>query len=89
MKKVLIAGLIAVSGIAHAEDISVAAGRCGAFHFVKNNLVKANLASNHAENKGKMQVAANRWIELAKTNPSEAVKQATWSCIYTLKMDIK
>lgn len=87
MKQVLIAGLIAVSSVAHAEDISVAAGRCGAFHLVRNNLDKAQLAANHAENKGKMQVAANRWLELAKTNPKEAVAQAQMSCIYTLRID--
>jgi len=86
MKKVFIAGLIAVSGLAHA-DISREAGRCAAYMmFVKKNNEDARIAMNHAENKGKMQVAANRWVELAQSNPKEAVQQAQYACIFSLRM---
>ena len=86
MKKVLIAGLIAVSGLAHA-DISQEAGRCAAYMLlVKKSNEDARIAMNHAENKGKMQVAANKWVDLAQSNPSEAVKQAQMACIYHLRM---
>jgi hypothetical protein len=85
MKKLLIASLLATSGVAYA-DISREAGRCAAYYFVRNDLANAQIASNHAENKGKMQVAANAWVELAKTNPKEAVQQAQMACIYKLRM---
>ena len=84
MKKTLFVALMVITGIAHAEDISVAAGRCGAYMMVKNDLTKARLAINNAENKGKMQVAANNWIDLAKTDPKSAAQQGAWSCVYTL-----
>lgn len=88
MKKILIASLIAMSGIAHA-DISQEAGRCAAYMlFVKKNNESARIAMNHAENKGKMQVAANRWVELAQSNPKEAISQAQMACIYHLRLNM-
>jgi hypothetical protein len=86
MKSVILACSIAVSGIAHA-DISKEAGRCAAYMLlVKKSNEDARIAMNHAENKGKMQVAANQWVDLAQSNPSEAVKQAQMACIYHLRM---
>ena len=78
-----------VSGTAFA-DISQSAGICGAYQlFVAKDNAKAKLAMNHAENQGKMQVAANRWIETVKTDPSRAVREAQMACIYDLRIAMK
>lgn len=85
MKKVLVIVMVLVPIICNA-DISQSAGICAAYQYVKGDMTKAQLAINHAENTGKMQVASRQWIEDAKTNPEEAVKRALSACIMDLSI---
>lgn len=87
MKKVITAiFLVTTAASAIAGDISRAAGVCGAFYYIRGNTQKAELAIRHAENLGKMQVAAEEWAKLASTDPKAAYDRAAYACIMDLKI---
>ena len=88
-KAMIVVGLMVVSGTAFA-NISKSAGICGAYQlFVAKDEHKARMAMNHAENKGIMQVAANKWVETVQKDPARAVQQAQMACIYDLRIAMK
>jgi len=90
MKKAVIILALATTAItAHAQDISQSAGICGAYYYAKNDMYNAKLALQHAENRGKMQVAAQKWIKLAQENPKAAYQEAAYSCAIKLRMNFK
>ena len=82
MKKVfgliMILGAVSLPAFANADKD---AGRCGAMAYILGKHAEANLAMRHAENKGRMQVYANEFLEKVKTDPKKAAELGNYACM--------
>jgi hypothetical protein len=79
MKQMIMAiVLCTVTATAYADNTY--AGRCAALNLQLGNTSTAKVAMNVADNKGKMQIAARKWMDRLGRDEKGAIKSGVLAC---------